>query len=131
MNKIESFEVTEYGEKHEIPGKVQGAIKEIVLELKRENPSVGVQVSFVNDMMRLSYHSYEAGLSNHLKIRDVEDASKKYLNETLKTIKSEFRKKMGKTLTVSEKKEMAGTSVQKVSLNERYMFSSWRFYEIG
>lgn len=129
MKRAESFEITDYSEEHSIPGRIQGAIKEIVTDLVRDNPAVGIQVSFTGKMMRLTYHSYEMHLPR--KIRDVEEQARKYLNDTLKTIKSEFKKKTGDKLDVSEKKEMANTSVQKTSLNERYMFSSWRFYEIG
>lgn len=128
MEKAQSFEVTEYSDEHEIPGHIQGAISEIVRDQVREVPSVGVQVSFMGNLMKLSYHSYEHSL--HLRKRDVEDRAKKGLDETLKNIKKKIKGLSGVLPTFTEKKDMASTAAQKVSLNDRYMFSSWRFYEI-
>jgi len=128
MEKVESFEVTEYGTDHEIPGRVQGVIKEIIRDQAKSSPSVGIQVTFTGNLIKLTYHSYEM----HLPVRqkEVDHAAKSGLDETVKNLKKEFKSRTGDALAITEKKEMANTSVQKVSLNERYMFSSWRFYEM-
>lgn len=128
MEKVESFEITEYGEDHEIPGKVQGVIKEIVRDLVRTNPAVGMQVTFVGNLVKLTYHCYEMHLP--VRLREVEHAAKSGLDETVKQLKKEFKERAGHVLKLTERKEMANTSAQKVSLNERYMYSSWRFYEL-
>ncbi len=36
-----------------------------------------------------------------------------------------------KVLELKEKKDLANYTVQKVSLNERYMYTAWRFYDLG
>lgn len=129
MSKVESFEVTEYGEDHEIPTRKHGVIKEIVDEMTRQNPAMGIQVSFTGDMVKLTFHSYEMHLP--VRLKQVEDLAKTSLNEALKHLKKEYKVRTKETLNLKEKKEMANTSAQKVSLNERYMYSSWRFYELS
>lgn len=128
MANFESFEVTEYGEKHARPDAVYSAITEIVRDQVRDSPAVNVRVTFTGDLMRLTYHCYEMFLPTRMK--QVESAAKSGLDETMKHVKKEFKKRMKKTLDVTEKKEMANYSVQKVSLNERYMYSAWRFFEL-
>lgn len=128
MENFESFEVTEYGTDHEIPGRVQGQIKEIVQEMVRKNPAAGTQVTFVGNLAKFTYHCYEM----HLPVRqkEVEHAAKSALDETVKHVKKEFKNRTGSDVKLTERKDMANTSVHKVSLNERYMYSSWRFYEL-
>lgn len=129
MDKAESFEVTEYGEDHEIPGRLQGAIKDIVRDQARSAPSMGVQVSFTGKLMKITYHCYEHNLPG--RIKEVEHAAKQILDETLKNIKKQIKPIIGYVPDFKEDKSRADTAVQKVSLNERYMYSSWRFYELG
>ncbi len=131
MEKPEGFEITEYGQDHEIPGRVQGVILEIIEAMTQENPALGVRVTFTGSLMRLTYSSYEMFLSQQGRIQEVQRICKMTLDEAVKVLKKEFKSKAGETLSISEKKEMANYDVQKVSLNERYVFSSWRFYEIG
>lgn len=128
MEKVESFEVTEYGTEHEIPGRVQGVITEIIRDQVRNSPAVNVRVTFTGNLMKLTYHCYEM----HLPVRqkEVEHAAKSGLDETVKHLKKEYKVRTKDTIDLKEKKEMANTAVQKVSLNERYMYSSWRFYEL-
>ena len=129
MEKVESFEVTEYGTDHEIPGRVQGVIKEIVRDIIRTNPAVNMQVSFTGNLVKLTYHCYEMHLP--VRLRNVEHSAKSALDGAAKQIKKEFKTRTGDTVKLTERKDMANTSAQKVSLNERYMYSSWRFYELG
>lgn len=129
MEKAQGFEITEYGEEHEIPGRVQGSILEIIKERIQENPGVNIGVTFTANLMRLTYRSYEQGLPS--KMQEVERYSKMALDETVKTLKKEFKTRNSETLDLKEVKEMANYDVQKVNLNERYVFTCWRFYEIG
>lgn len=129
MEKAQGWEVTEYGQEHNIPGRAQGYIKEIVQEMGRLSPSVGLQVTFTGNMMKLTYHSYEMHLP--VRIREVEERAKQALNEAVKELKKQYKVRSGEGLDITEKKDMANTSVQKVSLNERYMYASWRFYEFA
>jgi hypothetical protein len=129
MEKAQGFEVTEYSDEQVIPGRIQGVISDIIRDQVRDIPSVGIQVSFTGNLVRLTYHSYEFHLPSSIK--QVEQFAKSGLDETVKHLKKEFKVRTGETLDLKEQKDLANTSVQKVSLNERYMYSSWRFYEIG
>lgn len=129
MENAQGFETTEYSGPQEIPGRVQGVIADIIRDQVRSVPSVGMQVKFVGNLVRLSYHCYEMHLPR--RIKEVEHAAKRGLDETVKNLKKEFKARTGDTLTLKERKEMAKTDSHKVTLNERYMYSSWRFYELG
>lgn len=126
----ESFEVQEYGNAHETQDRF-GAIYQIVENMVRENPSSGCRASLHGNLLRITYNAYEALLSNPDRKKMAEDAAKQYLNGTVSQLKKEYRKLRGKVLSLKEKKDMANCSIQKVSLNERYVYSSWRFYELG
>jgi hypothetical protein len=124
----ESFEVQEYGNEHETQSRF-GVIYQIVEQMLRESPAAGCRASLHGNLLRITYNAYESLLPTRLK--QVEDAAKQYLNSTISNLKKEYRKKRGKVLELKERKELANYSVEKVSLNERYVYSSWRFYEIG
>jgi hypothetical protein len=48
----------------------------------------------------------------------------------VKHLKKEYKARTKKTLNLKENKERANYTVQKVSLNERYYYVSWRCYEL-
>jgi hypothetical protein len=128
MNKPESFEVAEYANEQEFLDYKIGAIKEIVDQCKKDSPSMSFSVSFNGNQVKLTYHSYEMHLP--LKIKDVQEAAQKNLNNLVKLLKKEFKSKVKETLELKELKDLASYSVQKVSLNERYYFASWRCFEL-
>ena len=66
-----------------------------------------------------------------VKMKEIEATAREVLNETFKNLKKQFKEKTGDTLKAKEQKDMANYSVQKVSLNERYYYVAWRFYELG
>lgn len=129
MDKPESFEVLEYEHGNEFPDFAISAIQEIIDEQVSEHPNMGVIVKFEGENMKLSHCAYEMFL--HQRIKEVEEQSKKILDETVKNLKKKFKEKTGKVLKVSEKKDDARVQIEKVSLNERYMYVSTRVYEIG
>lgn len=129
MKNVESFEVTEYGQDHRLPDETYSAIVEIVRDQVHEHPEANVRVSFTGNLMKLTYHCYEMLLPTRM--REVEALAKSSLDATVKNLKKEFKKRTKNVLDVKEKKDMANYSVQKTSLNERYMCSFWRFYELG
>jgi len=129
MDKAQGFENAEYGQEHELPDKVLSAIQEIVRDQVSRSPSSNVRVSFTGNLMRLAYHCYEMHLP--VRMRDIEGTAKSVLDETFKNLKKQFKERTSDTLKAKEQKEMANYSVQKVSLNERYYYVAWRFYELG
>jgi hypothetical protein len=128
MDKPESYEVTEYGSKKTKEFDKYSVIVQIVQEKVRDVPSLGLQVSFTGDLMRIAYHCYEMNLPS--KMKTVQEQANTYLNEAVKHIKKEFKSRTKKPLTLKEKKDLANYTVQKVSLNERFYVVYWRFYEI-
>ena len=129
MEKAQSFEVTEYSTDGKPLDYKQSAIKEIVDNLKRRSPNLGVRVSFTGNLVKLSFDCYEMHLPTRLK--EVESLASDVFKETLKNIKSEYKSKAGEKIDLKEKKELADYAVSKVSLNERYYYVSWRVYEIS
>lgn len=130
MEKAQGFEITDYSEEHELPDHIRSCITEIIAQRVSESPSINIRVTFTGSLMRVTYHSYEMLLNNHQRMQEVDRYAKKALDEAVKELKSEVKKRIGETLKITEKKEMANFSVQKVNLNERYMYSAWRFYEM-
>lgn len=126
--EAQGFEVTQYSKDAEVVEKKLSAIKEVVQDLVRNKPNIGVQVHFTGNMMRLSFHCSQMHLP--VKMRETEQLAKETLNEAVKLIKKGVKEKIGESLDLKERKELANYSVQKTSLNERYYYSAWRFYEI-
>lgn len=130
----ESFEITEYGGDPKGKDEVGlrhvdlGVIQEIVEEKVRKIPSAGIRVAFTGKLVKLTYHCYEMHLPRRM--QQVESDADTMLKEMIKVIKKEYKAKTGDTLKLKEIKELANHQVQKVSLNERYMYAGWRFFEI-
>jgi uncharacterized membrane-anchored protein YjiN (DUF445 family) len=130
MEKAQGFEITEYSDEHELPDHVRSCIMQVVSDRVRDNPAVNIRVTFTGTLMKVTYHSYEMMLNDHQRMQEVDRFSKKALDEVVKDMKSEVKKRIGETIKISEKKEMANFSVERVNLNQRFMFASWRFYEL-
>lgn len=126
----ESFEVQEYSSENESQSRF-GVIYQIVEQLVRENPAAGCRAALQGSLLKITYNAYEALLSDPQRLKVAEDAAKQYLNGTVSQLKKEYRRLRGKTLELKEKKDLANRYVSKVSLNERYIYSSWRFYDLG
>lgn len=127
--KAQGFETSEYGHEHVHPDKVYSVIEEIIRDQVTRSPSSNVRVSFTGNLMRIAYHCYEMHLP--VKMKEIEATAKSVLDETFKNLKKQFKERTSDTLKAKEQKDMANYSVQKVSLNERYYYVAWRFYELG
>lgn len=128
MDEAQGYEVTEYSGTDRLDAK-QSAIQEIVQDHISAVPSTNVRVAFTGNLVKLTYHCYEMHLPQ--RIRQVESDKDTVLKEMVKLLKKEFKAKTGEALTLKERKEMENHSIQKVSLNERYMYVGWRFFELG
>lgn len=132
-NDPESFEVTEYSDPPMNLGDVSKVVKQIVADMKDDDeldlsPAQGITVSVFGDKLRLNYHCLEVAVHIGNKITELETAADKILNQAVKKIKSEFKKRTKKVLDLSEDKKTRDMTVQKVSLNERYHVVFWRNY---
>lgn len=135
MEKAQSFEVTEY-DPEDLPVASQLAVIHQIMADKKSDPAnpqlptESFLLTLQGGEMRLSYHCYEMLLSDLQRRRNVEEAAEKALNEMLKHLKKEFKKRTKKVLSLKEIKDRRDYSVAKVSLNERYYYISWRVYSI-
>lgn len=130
MDKPESFEVQEYNDVRE-PYETYKVLKQILEDHKKDYPvtSSAFRIQFVGDQMKVYYTCLEVSLPHRM--AEVEKQAADAHKDFLKYVKKEFKSRTKHVLDCSEQKDQADYSVQKVSLNERYYFSSWRFYKIS
>jgi len=124
-----SFEVTEYSKPDMDYAQAAGVIKQIIVDMVHDVPTVGVWSSMTGNQLRLHYHDYVMMLPVHM--RETAERSEKTLKELAKHLKSEFKKRTGHTLKLVEKKDLANYTIEKVSLNERYYYKSWMAFELS
>jgi hypothetical protein len=124
----ESFEQTEYSDPKD-PRDDLSLIYQIVHDFVSKDPAIGIQPSLTGKYLRLTYTCYEMHLPTRLKV--VEDQAHQRLKDMVSYLKKEFKKATKRTLSLKEKKDMEDYNTQKVSLNERYHYSRWRFFEIS
>lgn len=135
MDKAQGFEVTEY-DPEDLPVSEQlSVLKQIMQDRKSDAtisqlPSEAFILTLQGNQMRLAYHSYEMNLGHANAIREVDGQAKKALDEVIKFLKKEFKKRTKKSLSVKEIKDKRDYSVQKTSLNSRYYYVSWRVFDI-
>jgi hypothetical protein len=130
MSKVEpeSYEVTEYSDPDMSLDKKIAAIAEIVQNKVASSPNLNTRVAFTGNLMKLTFHCYEMHAPVRMKI--IEDMCKETHNKVVKELKKEFKEKTGATLDLKEQKDLGNYTIQKVSLNERYLYAAWRFYEL-
>jgi hypothetical protein len=130
MSKVEpeSYEVTEYSDPDMSLDQKIAVIAEIVQNKVSASPNLNTRVTFTGNLMKLTFHCYEMHAPARMKI--IEDTCKEVLNKMAKDIKKEFKEKTGAALNLKEQKDLGNYTIQKVSLNERYLYASWRFYEL-
>jgi hypothetical protein len=130
MSKVEpeSYEVTEYSDPDMSLDQKIAVIAEIVQNKVAASPNLNTRVSFTGNLMKLTFHCYE--MHAPVRMRIIEDMCKETLNKMIKDIKKEFKEKTGAVLNPKEQKDLGNYTIQKVSLNERYLYASWRFYEL-
>lgn len=125
----QSFEVAPYSD---VPFGIKEAhqvIMQVFRDLVRDCPAHAVWADVQGDLLKIHHNAYVMFLPQ--RIKQVEDEAKQVLDGTAKHLKAEFRTRTGKALKLAEQKELAGRSVEKVSLNERYMYKCWRFYKLS
>jgi hypothetical protein len=125
----ESFEVTSYG----APGSPRdrySVIYEILNEIGQESPAYRCRGSLQGNQLKITYHCYEMHLAQVERLRQVEDQAKQVLDEVVRHLKKEFKARHGEELVLKEKKDLRDYSMSKVSLNERYVYASWRVFEL-
>ena len=128
-NEPQTFEITEYSPAVLDMNTAYKTIRQIFSEYARGPAKHAVWVDMSGDKLKLHYHAYEMFLPQ--RIQRVDEESKQILDAAVKELKKEFKTRTGKSLTLSEKKDLGNYTVEKVSLNERYYYKCWRFYDIS
>lgn len=133
MRENDSFDVTEYGgvqgEKNDLINEKLSVIETLVRDYVKKQPNVGVHVKFTGDMVRVTFACYEMHLP--VKVRETERLARETLDEVVRSIRKDSKSMLKGGVSLTEVKELANYTVQKVSLNERYLYTCWRFYKIG
>jgi hypothetical protein len=127
--ETQSFEVTQYSDVEFGIQQAHQVIIQIYKDLVRDAPAHAVWAGLVGNQLTVRYHTYTMFLPSRAK--QIEEEADTVLKESVKHLKAEFKQRTGKTLKLSEQKELANHSVEKVSLNERYYYKAWRVYTIS
>jgi hypothetical protein len=129
MNENKSFEVTEYSNPEMSYADAYQVIRQIMVDMVHDVPTVGVWIDMTGNQLKIHYHDYVVKLPQVMK--QTVDRSETAISEVMKHIKAEFKRRTGKALKLKEDKELYNYSVEKVSLNERYYFKCWRVFEVS
>jgi hypothetical protein len=129
MNENHSFDVTQYSDPEMGYAEAARVIKQITVDMVHDKPSIGMWSTMVGNHLRLHYHEYVMNLPVHIKetAGRADDAFK----ALSKHIRNEFKIRTGKALKLIERDEFDNYTVEKVSLNERYYYRTWRVYEVS
>ena len=129
----EGFEITEYSPAALDTAEAYKVIRQYFSELKYDHGfgpgKDAVWADMSGDKLKVHYHAYEMYLPQRLE--QVQDESKQFINKACSALKSEFKKRTGKALTLKEDPKLSDYTVEKVSLNERYYYRCWRFYDVS
>ncbi len=130
MNKEpQSFEVAPYSDVGLGINEAFKVIKQIMGDLQRDAPAHAVWADMAGDKLKIHYLTYVAFLPANVK--RVEEECDLVFKSTASYLKREFKARTGKALKLAEVRELANHSVEKTSLNERYYYKAWRFYDIS
>ena len=125
----QSYEVTEYSTPELDSAGAFRVIKQIFTDVQRTQAQFAVSADWTGDLLKIKYHSYEMFLPE--RIAEIEKRANEVFTMTVKMLKKEFKDRTGATLKLTEKKGMGDSSREKVSLNQRFYYKAWRFYDIS
>ena len=130
MNKeIQSFEVAEYSDTEMGIQEAHKVIIQIFKDIGRDVPNCAVWADISGDLLKIHFHTYVVNLPVHMK--RIEEEANEALKQAVAHLKKEFKSRTGQALKISEEKELANRTVEKVSLNERYYYRAWRVFQIS
>ena len=124
----ESYEVASYSEDSNKEYDKIAVINQIMKDKAKESPEFAIFCKFTGNFLQIYYNYY--GMCVPVRMKEIERQAKEILDESIKFLKKEFKLKTKDNLNLKEDKSKANYTLQKVSLNERYYYVSWRFYEL-
>jgi len=125
----QTFEVAGYSDVDFGINEAFKVLKQIVADVVRDSPAHSIGLSMTGDLVRLHY--IDAVVNLPAVRQQTEDQAQEVFKQTVTMLKKEFKERTGKTLKLTEQKELGNYSVQKTSLNLRYTYTAWRFYKLG
>ena len=129
MNENHTFDVTEYSNPDMSYADVYQVIRQIVVDMVHDVPTVGVHADMTGNQLKLHYMDYVVNLPVHLK--ETVARADTALKELKKHIQAEFKRRTGTALKLKELKDLENYTVEKVSINERYYYRCWRVFEVS
>jgi hypothetical protein len=121
----QGFEVTEYD--GDDSKDIFSGIAQISSDMPKDVPTSSVRFAQEGHHLKVVYQTYEMHLPR--KIAQVREQSRTSIKEAVSYLKKEFTKRYGKRLKIKEIKDSSNYMIQKVSMNERYMYVAWCLYE--
>jgi hypothetical protein len=129
MNENHTFDTTEYSAPEMSFAEAYAVIRQIMVDMVNDVPTVGVNADMSGNQLKLHYMDYVTHLPVHLK--ETVARADTALKELKKHIVAEFKRRTGTALKLKELKELENYTVEKVSLNERYYYRTWRVFEVS
>jgi len=129
MNANIGFDTTEYSDPEMSFADVYSVIRQIMVDMQHDVPTVGVHADMTGNQLKLHYMDYVVNLPVHLK--ETVARADTALRELKKHITSEFKRRAGRPLRLKELKDLENYTVEKVSINERYYYRTWRVFEVS
>src|SRR5881396_3585971 len=121
-------ETTSYGNEKKNPDRYS-VISQIFQDKERESPNFALRFKLEGDVLAVYFISYEMFLPQ--RIQSVEDVADRSIKEMVKHLKKEYRAKTRTKLELKEDKKKERRTTEKVSMNERYMYTLCRFFDVS
>jgi hypothetical protein len=130
--QAEGFEVLEYEKEESVdPARRYSVVKQIVQDFVRTSPDTGYMCSMVGEKLKLTYQCYTLLMLVRGRLDEAIRDADKALDGLMSHVKKEYRRRTGETLGPKEDRDLRDYSIHKVSLNERYMLTRWRVYDLA
>lgn len=119
-------ETTTYGKQG--PDRLS-VIAQIFEDHERSSPTSAVRGKLQGDQLSIYYISYEMFLPT--KIRQVDETADGAIKEMVKYLKKEYRARAHEKIDLKEDKEAEARNIEKVSMNERYMYVKRKVFDVS
>jgi uncharacterized protein with von Willebrand factor type A (vWA) domain len=125
----QGYDIAPYSDVPFGTGEAFKVLKQTVNDLTRDAPAHAIHLDMTGDKVKIHYLTYVYLLPVHMK--QIEAECDAVFKSTVSYLKKEFKARTRKTLKLKEVPELAGHTAEKVSLNERYYYKAWRFYDLS
>jgi len=125
----QTFEVAGYSDVDFGVNEAFKVLKQIEADIVRDSPAHAIRVAMTGDLFKIFYTTTVVDLPSRR--QQVEEQCHEIFKQTVAMFKKEFKERSGKTLKLTEQKELANSAANKTSLNIRYTYQAWRFYKLG